>query len=102
MSRRAVAAFARRFREALERDGIATLERFDWAGGFRGLGFEMDCGHAYEEACGLRLGDARDTEMGFPGVDDVAGLGSVVFSQCRYLTHWSYGYGYGYGERDAT
>lgn len=29
--------------EELERCGIASLERFDWTGGFFGLGFEMDC-----------------------------------------------------------
>lgn len=98
MNRRAVKAFARRFREALERDGIAALERFDWSCGFFGLGFEMDCGHAFEETYGLRLGDARDAERGFPGVDDVAVLGSAVFSQCRFLTHWSNGY----RERDAA
>lgn len=96
MNRRAVKAFARRFREALERDGIAALERFDWSGGFFGLGFEMDCGNSFEEAYGLRLGDA-DGIGDLTGVDDVAVLGSAVFSQCRYLTHWSGGY----GERDA-
>lgn len=93
MNKRAVRAFARRFREALERDGIVALERFDWSGGFFRLGFEMDCGRSFEETCGLRLGDARDAERGFPGVDDVAVFGSAIFSQCRYLTHWSYGYG---------
>lgn len=96
MNRRAVASFARRFREALERDRVAALEWFDWAGGFFGLGFEMDCRRAYEEAYGLRLGDA-DGVGGLARVDDVAVLGSAVFSQCRYLTHWSGGY----GERDA-
>lgn len=98
MNRRAVAAFARRLREALERDGIAVLECSDWASGFFELGFEMDCGRSYEEAYGVRLGDARDAERGFPGVDDVAVLGSAVFSQCRYLAHWSDGY----GERDVS
>lgn len=96
MNRRAVAEFARRFREVLERDGIAALERFDWAGGFFGLGFEMGCGHAYEEAYGLRLGDA-DGIGDLSRVDDMTVLGSAVFSQCRYLTHWSGGY----GEREA-
>lgn len=97
MNRRAVAAFARRFREALERDGIAALERLDWSGGFFGLGFEMDCGHSFEEAYGLRLGDA-DGIGDLARVDDIAVLGSAVFSQCRYLTHWSGGY----GEREST
>lgn len=93
MNRRAVAAFARRFREALERDGIAALERFDWSGGFFGLGFEMDCGHSYEETYGLSLGNDRDIDEGLSRVEDMAVLGNAIFSQCRYLTHWSYGYG---------
>lgn len=97
MNRRAVKAFARRFREALERDGIAALERFDWSGGFFGLGFEMDCGHAFEDTYGLRLGDA-DSIDDLARVDDIAVLGSAVFSQCRFLTHWSNGY----RERDAA
>ena len=93
MNRREVRAFARGFREELERRGIAALERFDWAGGFRGLGFEMDCGHSYEETYSLSLGNDRDIHEGLSRVDDMAVLGNAVFSQCRYLTHWSYGYG---------
>ncbi|WP_146003667.1 hypothetical protein [Enorma phocaeensis] len=93
MNRRAVGAFARGFREELESRGIAALEKFDWAGGFSGLGFDMDCGHSYEEAYGLSLGSARDIGEGLSQADDMAVLGNAIFSQCRYLTHWSYGYG---------
>lgn len=93
MNRRAVRAFARGFREELECRGIVALERFDWAGGFSGLGFEMDCGRPYEEAYGLSLGSARDIGEELSQVDDMAMLGNAIFSQCRYLTHWSYGYG---------
>lgn len=93
MNRRAVRAFARRFIEELRCCGIAAIERFDWAGGFRGLGFEMDCGHSYEEAYGLSLGNDRDIDEGLSRVEDIAVLGNAIFSQCRYLTHWSYGYG---------
>lgn len=92
MNRRAVRAFARGFREELERRGIAALERFDWAGGFRRLGFEMDCGRSYEEAYGLSLGGGRDIGEELSRVNDMAVLGNAIFSQCRYLTHWSYGY----------
>lgn len=63
MNRRAVKAFARRFREALERDGAATLERFDWSGGFFGLGFEMDCGHFYEGAYGFVEYRVHETDV---------------------------------------
>lgn len=98
MNRRAVRAFARGFREELESRGVAALEGFDWAGGFSGLGFEMDCGRSYEEAYGLSFGSARDIGEGLSRVDDMAVLGNAIFSQCRYLTHWSYGY----GEKDAA
>ena len=94
MGRWAVAAFARRFREAIERDGIAALERFDWAGGFSELGFEMDCGRSSEEAYGLGIGDAGGIG-GLARVDDVVVLGNAVFSQCRYLVHWGCGGGEG-------
>lgn len=93
MNRRAVRAFARGFRKELESRGIAALERFDWAEGFSELGFEMDCGRSYEEAYGLSLGSARDIGEGPSRVDGVAVLGNAIFSQCRYLTHRSYGYG---------
>lgn len=93
MNKRATASFAREFRAMLEKDGVAALERFDWAERFRGLGFEMDCGHSYEEKYGLGLGEKRNAEMGFSRIDSVAVLGNAVFSQCRYLTHWSDGSG---------
>lgn len=87
MNRRAVAAFARRFREPLERGGFAALERFDWYEGFFGLGFEMGCGHANEEAYGPRLCDSRDAERGSSGMDYIAVLGSAIFSQFRFPMH---------------
>ena len=72
MGRWAVAAFARRFREAIERDGIAALERFDWAGGFSELGFEMDCGRSSEGRTGL--------ESATPG--ESAGWRAWTMSSC--------------------
>lgn len=97
MDERAVARFARDFRDALERDGASALDRFGWVDGFFGLGFEMDCGKSYEERYGLRLGDCDDVEGSLARVDDLRVLGNAVFSQCRYLTHWSNGY-----DEDAT
>ena len=49
MEGRDVARFARELRERIEGQGVAALERADWAERFRGLGFRMDCGHSYEE-----------------------------------------------------
>lgn len=92
MNRRAVRAFVRRFKEELESRGIAALEGFDWAGGFSGLGFDMDCGRSYEETYGLRLGNDRDIGEGLSRVEGMAVLGNAIFSQCWYLAHWSCGY----------
>lgn len=92
MDRRSVRTFSRRFKEELERYGIVVLERFDWAMGFRELGFEMDCGQSYEEAYGLSLGNNRDIDEGLSRVNDMTVLGNAIFSQCRYLALWSGGH----------
>ena len=77
-----VAKYARKLRLAIEERGAAALERDDWAARFQEFGFEMDCGHSYD-AQGLRRELAR--------IDNVQTLGNAVFSQCRYITHWSMG-----------
>ena len=71
MNKRATASFAREFREMLEKDGVAALERFDWAERFRELGFEMDCGHSFNERTGLLLGDERGLDCVLESIDDV-------------------------------
>ena len=53
-----VAKYARKLRLAIEERGAAALERDDWAARFQEFGFEMDCGHSYEELYGLALHDA--------------------------------------------
>lgn len=74
--------------------GVDGLWGYDWAERFWALGFEMDCGHSFNDATGLLLGDER----GLGSIDDMRLLGDAAFSQCRYLTHWSGGY----GEREST
>ncbi|WP_455138811.1 hypothetical protein [Thermophilibacter sp.] len=84
-------AFAHELREILEEQGVrALMGRFDWAQRFWGLGFEMDCGRSFEQRYGLRLGDAQELSHELNRIDDVRALGNAVFSQCRYITHWSY------------
>ncbi len=51
--------FAREFRRHLERKGVQGLLDYDWAERFWELGFEMDCGHSFNEKTGLLLGDER-------------------------------------------
>lgn len=86
-----VAKYARKLRLAIEERGAVALECDDWAVRFRELGFEMDCGHSYEELYGLALYDAQGLRRELERIDDVQTLGNAVFSQCRYITHWSMG-----------
>lgn len=85
-----MARFAREFRLRLERMGVDGLWGYDWADCFWALGFEMDCGHSFNDATGLLLGDERGLARVLGGIDDVRLLGDAAFSQCRYITHWSF------------
>ena len=91
MEIRDVAKYARKLRLAIEERGAAEREHDDWATRFRELGFEMDCGHSYGERYGLALYDARGLRRELARIDDLQTLGNAVFSQCRYITHWSMG-----------
>ena len=86
-----VAKYARKLRLAIEDRGAAALERDDGAVRFQEFGFEMDCGHSYEELYGLALHDAQGLRRELACIDNVQTLGNAVFSQCRYITHWSMG-----------
>lgn len=86
-----VAKYARKLRLEIEERGAVALERDDWAARFRELGFEMDCGHSYEELYGLALYDAQGLRRELARIDDMQTLGNVAFSQCRYITHWAMG-----------
>lgn len=90
VSNRDVVAFAYKFRSAFEREGVVALDRFEWMEGFLELGFEMDCGGSLEDRCGIKPGDDPSD---LARVNDTRVLGNAIFSQCRYLTHWSGGYG---------
>lgn len=51
------------------------------------LGFEMDCGHKFNDTYGS-INEPFDTVA--YKVTDVAILASGIFSKWRYITHWSY------------
>ncbi|MEG0694100.1 MAG: hypothetical protein RR444_13690, partial [Oscillospiraceae bacterium] len=54
------------------------------------LGFEMDCGKAFETAYPdvKAFTDYRELDKIVEGITDIAILGSAIFSKWRYLTHW--------------
>lgn len=56
------------------------------------LGFEMDCGKAFEKAYpdGKAFTDYRELDKIVDGITDIPLLGSAIFSKWRYFTHWAY------------
>ena len=57
------------------------------------LGFEMDCGNAFEAAFpdANAFNDYKALDKIIEQVQDVSLLGSAIFSKWRYITHWSFG-----------
>lgn len=54
------------------------------------LGFEMDCGNAFETKYGKAVYDDRELTKVIDSVDDVNLLGSAIYSRWRYFNHWAY------------
>lgn len=54
------------------------------------LGFEMDCGHAFEERYGKAVNDNETLEKVIDEITDIPLLGSAIYSQWRYFNHWAY------------
>lgn len=57
------------------------------------LGFEMDCGNAFETKYGKAVHDDRELEKVIDSVDDINLLGSAIYSRWRYFNHWAYNAG---------
>lgn len=55
------------------------------------LGFEMDCGRAFETAYPntKAFSDYRELDKIIDSIDNIHLLGSAVFSRWRYFTHWA-------------
>ena len=55
------------------------------------LGFEMDCGKAFESAFpeSKAFNDYRELDKIIDSIDNVPLLGSAIFSKWRYFTHWA-------------
>ena len=55
------------------------------------LGFKMDCGNSFKDKYGDAVYSDIELSKVIDDVDDIALLGSAIFSRWRYFNHWSYG-----------
>lgn len=55
------------------------------------LGFEMDCGKSFCEKYPKAFHDYEELNKIIEEIDDPKFLGTAIFSQWRYITHWSDG-----------
>ena len=54
------------------------------------LGFEMDCGHAFESVYGNAIYKCNELKKVIDDIIDISLLGSAIYSRWRYFNHWSY------------
>jgi len=54
------------------------------------LGFEMDAGHSFCEKYAPAFNSYEELEKIIDEIDDPQFLGTAIFSQWRYITHWCY------------
>lgn len=54
------------------------------------LGFQMDSGNSFCERYPNAFNDAEELDKIIEEIDDPQFLGTAIFSQWRYITHWSY------------
>lgn len=54
------------------------------------LGFEMDCGHAFERVYGAAVSNSEELDKVIDDITDISLLGSAIYSRWRYFNHWAY------------
>ena len=54
------------------------------------LGFEMDCGRAFERAYGSAVYNREELDKIIDDITDISLLGSAIYSRWRYFNHWAY------------
>ncbi len=54
------------------------------------LGFKMDCGESFCEKYNKAFNNSEELDKIIDEIDDPIFLGTAIFSQWRYITHWSY------------
>lgn len=53
------------------------------------LGFEMDCGNAFEQKYGRAVYDYNELNRIIDNITDISLLGSAIYSRWRYFNHWA-------------
>lgn len=92
MERKDVYNFAVKWNEKFRDPDIDYIELIDHylADDCSVLGFEMDCGHAFEEKFERAVYDARALDTIIENVNDISLLGSAIYSRWRYFNQWAY------------
>lgn len=54
------------------------------------LGFDMDCGKAFESAYGKAVYNSDELALIIDDISDIALLGSAIYARWRYFNHYSY------------
>ncbi len=54
------------------------------------LGFEMDCGNAFERVYGAAVFNSDELDKVIDDITDISLLGSAIYSRWRYFNHWAY------------
>ncbi len=84
--------FAVKWRDKFKDPQIDYLELVDhyMADDCVALGFEMDCGHAFESVYGKAVYDCGELDKVIDNVTDIPLLGAAIYSRWRYFNHWAY------------
>jgi len=84
--------FALKWIEKFQNPNINYLELVDGflADDCAALGFQMDCGHAFESEYGAASYDPVMLKRVINSVSDIQLLGSAIYSRWRYFNHWAY------------
>lgn len=82
-------AFAKRLAHAAKTIGEAGIVAAVSPEEMWSLGLEMDCGKSFERMYKQELGDLQSLELDSDRIDDPLILGSAIFSEWRYYTHWA-------------
>lgn len=87
-----VREFAEKWRDKFCTAGIDYVEILDHhlADDCAELGFLMDCGQGFAARYGSAMGSYLELGRVIGQVEDIALLGSAIYSQWRYYNHWAY------------